>query len=59
MKNAKKFVAAACIAMCAALAASAESFRGRESWACIKAYPAVVNPVVPAGADGDILSLRG
>ncbi len=59
MKNAKKFVAAACIAMCAALAASAESFRGRESWACIKAHPAVVNPVVPAGADGDILSLRG
>ena len=34
-------------------------FRGRESWACIKAHPAVVNPAVPAAAAADIVSLRG
>jgi len=35
-----------------------ETFRGAESWACLKAHPAVVNSVVPA-ADGSVLSLRG
>ncbi len=49
----------AALAACAVSPASAETFRGRESWACIKAHPAVVNPVVPACRADDLISLRG
>jgi len=47
------------LAACAALVSSAETFRGRESWGCIKAHPAVVNPVVPATDAANLMSLRG
>ncbi len=53
---------ASAVALAAALAQGGESIEGlspREQWACIKAHPAVVNPVGRDPDDESVLSLRG
>ena len=47
------------VALAALHAVGAEPLRGRESWAGIKAHPAVVNPVARPADDPQTLSLRG